>query len=48
MDKDQTRKILNEIDKAYRNDPNTAKRVEEYRKKYAHITENDLNKPFTI
>lgn len=42
------RKLLEKIDAEYEGDPNSAKCVEEYQKKYATLTEKDLNKPFTI
>jgi hypothetical protein len=44
----EIREMLARIDENYEGNPNSAKCVEEYSRKYASLTEKDLNKPFTI
>ena len=44
----EIRKLLKTIDETYEKDPKVPEQVEEYRKKYATLTQKDLYKPFTI
>ena len=48
INKEEIRERLKSFDEKYEKDRTVSKKLEEYRKKYSVLTEQDLQKPFTI
>jgi hypothetical protein len=45
---ERIRELLSKVDADFEANPDKEEVFEEYRKKYANVTEEELNKPFTI